>query len=198
MARAVQKRTLETRARLIAAAEEVIAEAGYEAMRVEEVVQRAGVAKGTFFAHFRDKEALLERLIGTRGDAQLDRIEALPPPADIPAIIAALNPLIAEMTSERYVFDLILRYSGAASRAETGPIAQTFARTDEVLSQWLALGPFRKDVTPALLSSGVQAFLMHVTALHFCELYHEQTLQEMLTELLEAWLLPGGTGAKAG
>ncbi|MDA0341119.1 MAG: TetR family transcriptional regulator, partial [Proteobacteria bacterium] len=45
MARAIQKRTLETRARLIAAAEEIIAESGFEALRVEEVVLRAGTAK---------------------------------------------------------------------------------------------------------------------------------------------------------
>ncbi len=192
MARAVQKRTLETRARLIAAAEGVIAAVGYEALRVEEVVLRAGVAKGTFFAHFRDKEALLELLIGARIDTELDRIEALPAPADIPAIVRALMPLVAVMISERYVFDLILRYSGAAGVAEIGPIAQTFARTDQVLGEWLARGPFRKDVTPALLSSGVQAFLIHVIALHFCALHQKQTLQEMLAELLHAWLLPDG------
>ncbi|MBL6598875.1 MAG: TetR family transcriptional regulator, partial [Alphaproteobacteria bacterium] len=48
MNRPVQKRTLETRARLIAAAEALIDDAGYEALRVEEVVLGAGVAKGTF------------------------------------------------------------------------------------------------------------------------------------------------------
>ncbi|MEM6624872.1 MAG: helix-turn-helix domain-containing protein, partial [Pseudomonadota bacterium] len=78
MKRAVQKRTLETRARLIAAAEEIVARDGYEALRVEEVVLRAGVAKGTFFAHFRDKDVLMERLIGPKIDAELDRIAALP------------------------------------------------------------------------------------------------------------------------
>lgn len=191
MARAVQKRTLETRARLVAAAEEVISEAGYEALRVEEVVLRAGVAKGTFFAHFRDKDALLEQLIGARIDAELDRIEALPPPSGIDDLVDALMPLVAVMTCERFVFDLILRYSGAAAVSDIGPIAQTFGRAGQAMGGWLAAGPFRKDVTPELLSEGVQAFLIHAMALHFCALHQGQTMRGLLTDLLRAWLLPG-------
>ena len=191
MARAVQKRTLETRARLVAAAEELIAEAGYEALRVEETVLRAGVAKGTFFAHFRDKDALLEQLIGARIDAELDRIEALPPPASIDQLITALMPLVAVMTSERYVFDLILRYSGAAAVAEIGAIAQAFGRANDVLAHWLSQGPFRKDISPELMSEGVQALLIQAMALDFCALHEGQTLRQRLTEYLNAWLLPG-------
>ena len=114
MARAIQKRTLETRARLLAAAEEVIGEVGFEAMRVEEVVLRAGTAKGTFFAHFSDKEALMDLIIGARIDTVLDEMAAAPPPKDIGALVEALMPLCTLMTCERYVFDIILRYSGAA------------------------------------------------------------------------------------
>ena len=77
MARAVQKRTLETRARLIDAAEQIIAESGFEALRVEEVVLRAGTAKGTFFAHFPDKNALMDLLVGARMDSILERTDKL-------------------------------------------------------------------------------------------------------------------------
>ena len=80
MARAVQKRTLETRARLQAAAEEIISEAGFEALRIEEVVLRAGTAKGTFFAHFKDKDALMDLIIGARIDAHLEELAAGNPP----------------------------------------------------------------------------------------------------------------------
>ena len=75
MARAVQQRTLKTRARLTDAACQIIAECGYEGLRIEEVVKRAGVAKGTFFAHFHDKDALMDILIGAEIDSYLDRIE---------------------------------------------------------------------------------------------------------------------------
>ena len=48
----VQARTLKTRAKLLSAATALIAHSGYEALRVEEVVVKAGGAKGTFFSHF--------------------------------------------------------------------------------------------------------------------------------------------------
>ena len=44
MQKPLQKRTLKTRARLLGASAEVDARNGYEALRVEEVVQAAGVA----------------------------------------------------------------------------------------------------------------------------------------------------------
>ncbi|MEL7465331.1 MAG: TetR/AcrR family transcriptional regulator [Pseudomonadota bacterium] len=188
MARSPQKRTLETRAALIAAAREIIAGSGYEAMRVEEVVARAGVAKGTFFAHFRDKDGLMDILIGAEIDALLDRIEAAPAPQSVEEVVAALDPLLRFLTAERYVFDLMIRYSGAAARDDIGPIAMTFERQIRVIARWLADGPFRRDVSGELLAEGVQAFSIQAVSLQFCALHSERALQDRLVEYLAAWL----------
>ena len=190
MARAVQKRTLETRARLLAAAEAVVAEVGYEGLRVEQVVQRAGVAKGTFFAHFADKDALMDLLIGARMDALHDAFETLPAPASTAELADSLMPLLRYMTCERYVFDVILRHSGAAARSEIGPIAMNFGRQIDLLSDKLAQGPFRKDIDGALLAEGVQAFAVQAMALVFCALHCETDLRARLVVYLDAWLLP--------
>ncbi|WP_095588393.1 TetR/AcrR family transcriptional regulator [Actibacterium ureilyticum] len=198
MNRPIQQRTLKTRARLLEAATEVISEAGYEALRVEQVVQRAGVAKGTFFAHFRDKDALMDQLIGARMDGFLDQIDRLPPPQSVDEIVAALMPLMSFMTCERYVFDLILRYSGAAARADIGPIAMTFERHGQSMARWLSGGPFRSDVSPALLAEGVQAFAIQAMALSFCALHADAPFQARLAEYLRAWLLPVSGGAGSG
>lgn len=193
MKRAVQKRTLETRARLIDSAKALVAEKGYEALRVEEVVLKAGVAKGTFFAHFPDKDALMDQLIGARIDAYLDEIEQLPPPRNVPALVEAITPMLSFMTCERYVFDIVLRHSGAALSDEIGPIAATFWRADGVVSGWLADASFRSDVPPKMLAEGVQAFAMQAMALHFCALHSDRGMTERLVEYLEAWLLPVST-----
>ena len=192
MARAVQKRTLETRARLIAAAEAVIADAGFEALRVEEVVLRAGVAKGTFFAHFRDKEALMDIIIGPRIDAHLDALVAGPAPRTPEEMTDALTPLAEFMTSERYVFDVVFRYSGAASIEEIGPIATTFGRMIEVFAAWFPPnGPFRRDISPELAAEGVMSFLLQATATQFCALHNAVSFRERLLPYLRAWLCPG-------
>jgi AcrR family transcriptional regulator len=48
---------------LLTAATELMAERGYAAVTVDEIVTRAGVAKGAFYHHFASKAALLDRLV---------------------------------------------------------------------------------------------------------------------------------------
>jgi len=187
--RAPQKRKLQTRARLIAAAEAIIADVGFEALRVEDVVSRAGTAKGTFFVHFKDKDTLMDIIIGPRIDVFLDDIEAAPLPVSVPELVEMLMPLCGFMTSERYVFDVILRYSGAAAITDIGPIATTFGRQVEVFARWFENDVFRKDVASELLSEGVQAFMFQAMSVKFCALHENQTIRDSLTTYLKAWLM---------
>ena len=48
-----------TRARLLDAAIEVLAERGYHAARVDDIVQRAAVSHGTFYLYFANKDAMV-------------------------------------------------------------------------------------------------------------------------------------------
>lgn len=190
MQKTVQKRTLKTRARLMAASEELIQKNGYEALRVEEVVQLAGVAKGTFFAHFRDKDALMEIMIADKLNACLDQADDGPKPGTVAEIITALEPVHSFMTSERYVFDLLIRYSGATAIAEIGPIAYCFERYFRVVMMWLDGAEMRKDVPSELLAEGVQAFAIQAMSLRFCALHSATTFSDRLETYLQAWLTP--------
>ena len=60
-ARKVQPET--RRQAILDAALSVFAERGFEAARLDDVAARAGVAKGTLYLYFRDKEALFEELV---------------------------------------------------------------------------------------------------------------------------------------
>ncbi len=192
MQKTVQKRTLKTRARLMAVSEELIQKSGYEGLRVEEVVQTAGVAKGTFFAHFRDKDALMEILIADRLNACLDQAEAGPSPKTVKQLIAALEPVHSFMMSERYVFDLLIRYSGATAIADVGPIAYCFERYFRVVMMWMDAAEMRKDVPSELLAEGVQAFAIQAMSLRFCALHSATTFTDRLETYLNAWLTPTG------
>ncbi|KMW56930.1 Transcriptional regulator, TetR family [Candidatus Rhodobacter oscarellae] len=190
MSQPAQARSRRTRNRLIAAAEDEIAAQGFEGLRVDAVVRRAGVAKGTFFAHFADKEILIEELIAARLEAELQRLEAAPPPHDLDGFIAALMPAWSLMTQERYVFDVIARHSTAMGIANLGPLAIAFQRLYDVISDWLSGAPFRTDVTRRLLAEGVQAFALQSMALEFCALHNQIGLAARLRPYLRAWLLP--------
>lgn len=190
MQKTIQKRTLKTRAKLIAASEEVVAKAGYEALRVEDVVQAAGVAKGTFFAHFRDKDALMEILIGAKFDSTLTQAEGRTAPKTVSELVRGLEPVHNFMTSERYVFDLILRYSGAAAIAEIGPIAHCFERYFRIVAAWVETAETRKDIAADLLAEGVQAFAIQSMSLKYCALHSAQDFSDRLEVYLNAWLTP--------
>ena len=56
---------------------------GFEAARLDDVARRAGVAKGTIYLYFRDKESLFQELIRTMLTPLVSTIEALGA-ADIP------------------------------------------------------------------------------------------------------------------
>jgi AcrR family transcriptional regulator len=190
MKKAVQQRTLETRSRLTSVADELAAEKGFEALRIEEVVQRAGVAKGTFFAHFKDKDELMDLLIGERIDSLLDGMATGPAPRNADQLARRLMPLVELMSSERYVFEVILRRSGAMAVEEIGPIASTFGRLGELVGQWLAQGTFRKDVPLEILVEGVEAFLVQTLALNFCALHKDKSMKARLQPYLRAWVAP--------
>lgn len=53
-----QNKSARTRARLMDAAVEVFARDGFEAASVNEIARMAEVANGTFYVHFKDKEAI--------------------------------------------------------------------------------------------------------------------------------------------
>ncbi|MFM9936337.1 MAG: TetR/AcrR family transcriptional regulator [Novosphingobium sp.] len=55
-------RAARTRAALIAAGFDLLAERPIDAIPIDEVVARAGVAKGSFFNHFTDKQAFAEAI----------------------------------------------------------------------------------------------------------------------------------------
>ncbi|MDA9519582.1 transcriptional regulator [Bradyrhizobium sp. CCBAU 11434] len=59
--------------------EEFIAR-GFAATRLDDIAKRAGVAKGTIYLHFKDKESMFEELVRTVIVPVVVKLSALPPP----------------------------------------------------------------------------------------------------------------------
>jgi AcrR family transcriptional regulator len=97
------ERAAERRAAIVAAALDEFVARGFTATRLDDVARRAGVAKGTIYLHFKDKEALFEELVRTAIVPVVARI-ATPPPA-IGSIRDALerfaNTFIQEVANTR-------------------------------------------------------------------------------------------------
>ena len=191
MARKPQQRAIETRSKLLDVGVALAQERGFDALRVEEIVLKAGVSKGTFFARFTDKDGFMSELIGAQLNARLEELEAKPVPPSVEGIVRALAPLHDFMTCERYVFDIIIRYSGAAKIEAIGPIALSFGRYEYLVSKWVGSGYYRRDINPHLMAEGIQAFAVQAMALEFCALHDTEGRDARLTRYLRAWLTPG-------
>src|SRR5512141_1541070 len=75
------ERAAERRAAIIEAGMEEFIARGFAATRLDDVAKRAGVAKGTIYLHFKDKESMFEELIRTALVPLINRLWAKPPQA---------------------------------------------------------------------------------------------------------------------
>ena len=78
-----QERSAARREAILAAALDEFSSRGFEAARLDDVAKRAGVAKGTIYLYFRDKESLFQELIRAMLTPLVGTIEALGA-ADVP------------------------------------------------------------------------------------------------------------------
>jgi AcrR family transcriptional regulator len=92
--KARQARSTARREAILAAALDEFAASGFEAARLDDVAKRAGVAKGTIYLYFRDKESLFQELVRTMLTPLVGTIEALGA-AEVP--IAVLKEQIVEL-----------------------------------------------------------------------------------------------------
>ena len=78
-----EARSAARREAILAAALDEFAQRGFEAARLDDVARRAGVAKGTIYLYFRDKESLFQELIRAMLTPVVGTIEAMGQ-ADLP------------------------------------------------------------------------------------------------------------------
>ena len=82
-----------TRQALKAAARQLFAAQGFSATQIGQITQAAGVAKGTFYVHFSDKDAVLEEMLDEFNEGFLAHIAPLlgeAPREDVPKLIEQL------------------------------------------------------------------------------------------------------------
>ena len=71
-------RAAERRAAIVEAAMEEFIACGFAATRLDDIAKRAGVAKGTIYLHFKDKESMFEELIRTAIVPLVNRLGTAP------------------------------------------------------------------------------------------------------------------------
>jgi AcrR family transcriptional regulator len=98
---------------ILDAALAAFAERGFEAARLEDVARRAGVAKGTLYLYFEDKQALFENLLRSSIDPIFERVEAVSAVPDLPVaqaleILCTLFRTLVLATERKHLIRLIV------------------------------------------------------------------------------------------
>jgi AcrR family transcriptional regulator len=179
---ALRQRIRETTVQaILTAAEEVFASKGLHAAHMGEIAALAGVAVGTLYNHFADRDALLAGLLEARRAELLARIDegldsgAGPGGARRPTfrdrLRAFLHAVLAHKEAHRRFFQIlmqgeIVRYQETFPSACNVPSAtmhEMFTRLDKLMKQGVrekAVRPDIVDLAPVLLMGMVRAVMI--------------------------------------
>ena len=167
MTRKVQARTLATRDRLLTAGREIVADRGMAGLRTEEVVLRAGTAKGTFFAHFPDRDHFLAALLAERLTRDL---EGLPVPEDRVGLMQVVDQVYGLFAADAETVALLARFSGPAG-AGMG-LDRLICLVIDRLATGVAILQVKDDLrvrsAPEVLAEALMALIFHAAASAQC------------------------------
>jgi TetR/AcrR family transcriptional regulator, fatty acid biosynthesis regulator len=194
MTRKVQARTLATRDRLIAAGREILAGGGMASLRTDEVVLRAGTAKGTFFAHFPDRDHFLAALLSESLSAELAGLKA---PQDRAELLALMDRVYAAFATDADTIALLARFSGPAG-AGLGLDLMICGVTDrlaEGVATMQARGLVPNRAVPEVLAEGLMALIFHAAASAQCPAHGDRAAvrsraERLLGEMTAALVWP--------
>jgi AcrR family transcriptional regulator len=162
----------EVRTGILDAAERVFSEEGLEGGRMEHVALRAGVAVGTLYNHFRDREALLASLLEARRRELLERVDSAVAAAGRrfqDQLTAFLDTIFEHIHEHRPFLSLVIQEEATALKLrltmprEERTLAQLRMRAERLVALGLRQGALRRrgsDLWADLLVGSLHSLLL--------------------------------------
>lgn len=159
-----ERQKIETRRRLYDASLALFQQKGFDDVQVDEIVKRAGVARGTFYLHYQGKDEVLQAFRAEVEDGLRARLEAIEEPTSADDLLLRVTKALLETREEpETVRDLV----GLAFRS---PPADDWRESPHItpIAHWIEKfqeqGEIRKDLSAnaigALFVAGVFGFLI--------------------------------------
>ncbi|OKP98162.1 TetR/AcrR family transcriptional regulator [Paenibacillus sp. P46E] len=160
---------IDRRTQLIQIALEKFARLGYHQTKISDIVQEAGVAQGTFYWHFKSKEAIALEIIET-GKEQLLQVIAQgyrQDPGDITDMVKASEALFTRLfnfaAENRHLMEILLMGNGADQT-----IRKRISATRNAMEQ-----AFRRNIERAIelqmLPEGIEVELRAALLMSMCD-----------------------------
>lgn len=197
--RQIQKRSYETRASILEAARKLTTGRSFDDVSTESIAKESGVAKGTIFAHFGDKNGLLSFLVAERIQAIVDGWNEAPadPGNHQDHLVLQSMKLINLLSTDRTILQIYLDFSGATSHKTSEQFLAALDALETKLLSFLedwnktSSEVIRTDLTPADLAAGISAFVTTAAIYRSCgKIDSDAECRMLLERQFQAWLSP--------
>ena len=158
--------------RVFAAVERLLGEGlRYTEISVQRIITEAGLARSTFYAHFRDKSELLARQAASLNESLFDAAAWDPTAVDaLPALVRAFEDVLRRHREHRVLLAAITEtaaYDPAVNDFYTADLDAFESRAVEYLRMCQSAGLTDPDIEPAAASlivvvGGYQAIVRHI------------------------------------
>ena len=183
----------ERRTQILDAARSVLAEKGFEATTVSEIVAKAGVAQGTFYLYFPSKASLVEALCEEMFARILEAVQEATVSAErfSEAIEAGVRAVFEESRNYQDVLEIINARMGFLSvPSELAKLDEPYYQlVAEIIQRGQAAGEVRADANPDLCARLIVGMIERATEdcfLYRPELPTEPYIAEVTRFILEA------------
>jgi AcrR family transcriptional regulator len=148
-----QARAERTRAALLRGAREVFEERGFLDAKISEICERAGVAYGSFYTHFADKDAAFAEVLARMLQRLLTVMRTEPLDGDGPAArVARANRAYLRTYRENArlmgVFEQVATFSPAVRETYLRSWEVFYDRQERAIRDWQSAGLVPADVDP--------------------------------------------------
>lgn len=139
-----EQRREQRRVEILQAAKEVFAERGFHAASINEVIKRAGIARGTFYLYFTSKDAVFESILDQailELEARIigvDVAEGAPPPAL--QLHQNVSRVLQYMLGDRALIQLILDHGLPPDTKLAHRVDAFFCHVEELIAASLTYG----------------------------------------------------------
>jgi AcrR family transcriptional regulator len=197
-----ERSRMETRRLLLDAGTHLFAERGIERTRAADISRAAGVAVGTLYLHFDDKEALLrEILVQALAElrARLQRVHETPHASVADSVRDLVETMVRLVEEDPALCRLLFSTEIHATAIGAEILGLLTSMQEDRLREGMAEGYFRSDVEPAVAARALVGMQIHVLRWWAQDLARvpREVVIDTLTKVRLSGLHPAQAGRRA-
>ena len=192
-----QVQAMETKKRIYDSAVELFQKYGFENVSVDDIVEKSGVAKGTFYVHFDSKDSLItSEVVDYAKELDLNYksyVETFPASTKVSDILYSLFGKIADILVDKIGYDLMKAvYEAQLSKTVNPVLLMGYSRDlyklfTDIIDKGMQQGEFKKELS----SDAIARYCVMVirgTAYEWCVRYPDFNFKEELLGLFKIML----------